>query len=70
MDQFTAFAEELSTDFTVLSFDSLGFGYSEKPPLSYNQYLWRYVRASLKYSIWIVFFFIRLYDLSVELESN
>jgi pimeloyl-ACP methyl ester carboxylesterase len=21
--------------------DSLGFGYSEKPPLSYNQYLWR-----------------------------
>ena len=41
MDQFTGFAEDLSGDFTVLSFDSLGFGYSEKPPLSYNQYLWR-----------------------------
>jgi pimeloyl-ACP methyl ester carboxylesterase len=37
----TTFAAELSREFTVISFDSLGFGYSEKPPLSYNQYLWR-----------------------------
>ena len=42
LDQFTSFAKSLSEEFTVISFDSLGFGYSEKPPLSYNQYLWRY----------------------------
>lgn len=41
MEQFTSFAAELSRIYTVISFDSLGFGYSEKPPLSYNQYLWR-----------------------------
>lgn len=41
MEQFTSFAVELSRIYTVISFDSLGFGYSEKPPLSYNQYLWR-----------------------------
>jgi pimeloyl-ACP methyl ester carboxylesterase len=27
--------------FDVLALDSIGFGYSEKPPLSYNQYIWR-----------------------------
>jgi pimeloyl-ACP methyl ester carboxylesterase len=47
LDQFTGFASELSEGFTVISFDSLGFGYSEKPPLSYNQYLWRCVQLTL-----------------------
>lgn len=55
LDQFTTLARELvasttsidsrdttSTDdsMDVLALDSLGFGRSEKPPLSYNQYLW------------------------------
>lgn len=41
IDQFTGLAKELSDDFDVYALDSLGFGHSEKPPLSYNQYLWR-----------------------------
>jgi len=41
LDQFTNLARPLSKDFHVVAFDSLGFGCSEKPPLSYNQYLWR-----------------------------
>ena len=41
IDQFTGLAESLSSDFDVYALDSLGFGQSEKPPLSYNQYLWR-----------------------------
>lgn len=41
IDQFTGLAKSLSSDFDVYALDSLGFGHSEKPPLSYNQYLWR-----------------------------
>ena len=43
LDQFTETARSLSRDgrFVVHAMDSLGFGHSEKPPLSYNQYLWR-----------------------------
>jgi len=40
-NQFTGMAKFLSKDFNVFALDSLGFGHSEKPPLSYNQYLWR-----------------------------
>lgn len=41
IDQFTKLAEALCGEFEVYALDSLGFGHSEKPPLSYNQYLWR-----------------------------
>lgn len=41
IDQFLGLAKELSTDFNCISIDSLGFGFSEKPSISYNQYLWR-----------------------------
>jgi pimeloyl-ACP methyl ester carboxylesterase len=40
IDQHTALAEQLCDHFEVHAIDSLGFGGSEKPPLSYNQYLW------------------------------
>lgn len=39
--QYTGLARELRDEFDVHAIDSLGFGWSEKPPLSYNQYLWR-----------------------------
>lgn len=41
LEQFTSVAAELSDHFDVAALDSMGFGRSEKPPLSYNQYLWR-----------------------------
>ena len=44
LDQFTSLAEELcKRDETsmVAALDLLGFGQSEKPPISYDQYLWR-----------------------------
>lgn len=31
----------LSDEFNCFAIDMLGFGFSEKPPLSYNQYVWR-----------------------------
>jgi len=39
IDQFTGLAQKLSTEFDVYALDSLGFGQSEKPPISYNQYI-------------------------------
>ena len=41
--QFTGLAAEIAAGgmFDVFALDSLGFGFSEKPPISYNQYLWR-----------------------------
>lgn len=43
IDQYSGLAKELSSrgDFEVFALDLLGFGHSEKPPLSYDQYLWR-----------------------------
>ena len=42
MDQMSGMARELQTaGFEVLGVDLIGFGRSEKPPLSYNQYFWR-----------------------------
>ncbi len=41
IEQFTDVASELSDNFSVIALDSIGFGHSEKPPVSYNQYLWR-----------------------------
>ncbi|KAJ1422049.1 Alpha/Beta hydrolase protein [Ochromonadaceae sp. CCMP2298] len=46
IDQFTGLARALAQTpffggFEIHALDSLGFGQSEKPPLSYNQYLWR-----------------------------
>lgn len=44
VDQYTELARHLlaSRRFkAVAALDSLGFGWSEKPPLSFNQYLWR-----------------------------
>jgi hypothetical protein len=35
--QFSDLADQLADEFTVVALDSLGFGASEKPPLSYNQ---------------------------------
>jgi pimeloyl-ACP methyl ester carboxylesterase len=42
LDQFSDLGQKLTSSgiFDVLAVDSIGFGYSEKPPLSYNQYLW------------------------------
>jgi hypothetical protein len=37
IDQYTGLAQELASSFDVYALDSLGFGHSEKPPLSYNQ---------------------------------
>ena len=42
MDQMKGMAKELqNSGFGVLGIDLIGFGRSEKPPLSYNQYFWR-----------------------------
>ena len=42
IDQYTGLARELSQrGHVVFGLDSQGFGNSEKPPLSYNQYSWR-----------------------------
>jgi len=43
IDQFTNLATSLAAygDFDIAALDSLGFGQSEKPPISYNQYMWR-----------------------------
>ena len=41
IDQFESLALNLRNDFHVTSLDLLGFGMTEKPPLSYNQYIWR-----------------------------
>ena len=42
MDQMAGLSRELSQGgFEVLGIDLVGFGRSEKPPLSYNQYYWR-----------------------------
>jgi pimeloyl-ACP methyl ester carboxylesterase len=42
MDQMGGMAKELQkVGFEVLGIDLIGFGRSEKPPLSYNQYFWR-----------------------------
>ena len=42
MDQMKGMAKELqNSGFEVLGIDLIGFGRSEKPPLSYNQYFWR-----------------------------
>lgn len=39
--QYSALAGALTAHFEVHAIDSLGFGQSAKPPISYNQYLWR-----------------------------
>ena len=41
VDQFESLALNLGSDFHVTSLDLLGFGATEKPPVSYNQYIWR-----------------------------
>ncbi len=41
IDQFTSLAQGLVKDVDVYALDCLGFGWSEKPTLTYNQYLWR-----------------------------
>eukprot|EP01039_Chlorochromonas_danica_P007688 gene7688-8495_t len=44
VDQYSALATHLAASRrfkAVAALDSLGFGWSEKPPLSFNQYLWR-----------------------------
>lgn len=41
LDQYQGLASQLVKDYDVYALDSLGFGHCEKPPLSYNQYLWR-----------------------------
>jgi pimeloyl-ACP methyl ester carboxylesterase len=41
INQYTGLIQELESSFNCYALDSLGFGQSEKPPLSYNQYLWR-----------------------------
>jgi pimeloyl-ACP methyl ester carboxylesterase len=42
MDQMAGLGRELSAGgFEVLGVDLVGFGRSEKPPVSYNQYFWR-----------------------------
>ena len=41
IEQFSGLGEQLCSSFNVFALDSIGFGRSEKPPLSYNQYLWR-----------------------------
>ena len=41
IEQFSGLGERLRSSFNVFALDSIGFGRSEKPPLSYNQYLWR-----------------------------
>ena len=41
IEQFTGLAQELHSEFDVHALDMIGFGCNEKPPLSYNQYLWR-----------------------------
>lgn len=41
INQYTGLARQLCDNFDVYALDSLGFGQTEKPPLSYNQYLWR-----------------------------
>ena len=41
INQYTGLARQLCDTFDVYALDSLGFGQTEKPPLSYNQYLWR-----------------------------
>jgi pimeloyl-ACP methyl ester carboxylesterase len=41
LDQLTSLARNLTKHFDIYAIDSIGFGQSEKPPLSYNQYLWR-----------------------------
>lgn len=42
MDQMAGLSKELSQrGFEVLGVDLIGFGRSEKPPISYNQYFWR-----------------------------
>ena len=41
VDQFESLALHLGNDFHVTSLDLLGFGATEKPPVSYNQYIWR-----------------------------
>eukprot|EP01038_Epipyxis_sp_PR26KG_P014750 gene14750-19829_t len=41
INQYTSLAQELLSSFNIFAIDSLGFGQSEKPPMSYNQYLWR-----------------------------
>jgi len=41
LNQMTSLAQNLAEDFDVAAIDMLGFGHTEKPPLSYNQYFWR-----------------------------
>ena len=41
LEHFTSVAQELSAVYDVAALDMMGFGWSEKPPLSYTQYLWR-----------------------------
>jgi len=41
VDQFESLALNLGNEFHVTSLDLLGFGATEKPPVSYNQYIWR-----------------------------
>lgn len=42
VDQFTGLGRELAKrGYPSVALDSLGFGLCEKPPLSFNQYLWR-----------------------------
>lgn len=42
VDQFTGLGRELAQrGYPSIALDSLGFGLCEKPPLSFNQYLWR-----------------------------
>lgn len=53
LEQYTGLAKILSEHFDIYAIDSLGFGQSEKPPVSYNQleyiYIYIYYSVSLVY---------------------
>lgn len=41
LNQMTTLAQKLYPEFDICAIDMLGFGHSEKGPISYNQYFWR-----------------------------